>query len=77
MDILFLKPTELSITETMLKDFFREVGKRMFKKESTKDLTNKEMCEVHKMCERTFAERLDYTEEFPNKDLLLLGKLKK
>jgi len=77
MDFLFQKPTEISITETMVKDFFRAVGKVKFGKESTKDLTNYEMCEVQKTCEQVFAERLDYTEEFPNKEALLLGKLKK
>jgi len=52
----FKKGFELPVTAEMLKDIFREVGKAMYHKESTADLSNIEMIEVHRVVEQRFSE---------------------
>lgn len=69
VDALILKPSEFPITKGILKDYFREVGKIMFGKDSTIPLTEEEATRIIEVCERAFAERLDNTIPFPSKEL--------
>jgi hypothetical protein len=47
---------ELPVTPHMLKDIFREVGRAMYKKESTADLDTKEISKVYKIVDQRLAE---------------------
>lgn len=64
-------PTEMFITEGMLKDSFRATGKAMFKKKSTADLTREEFSMVQKLFDKAVLERLGIDIPFPNLDLLI------
>jgi hypothetical protein len=66
IDMLIKNPTEIPITPTILKDFFRLTGKKMFKKDSTAKLDKIEFSELIKVFERAIAERLDIQINFPN-----------
>jgi len=68
------KPTELMITKSMLKDTFRSMGKIMFKKDSTTELTREEFSEMIFLFDKSLLERLGIDIEFPNMELLIKGK---
>ena len=71
MDMIIKKPNELPITRHLLKDLFRLIGKTMYKKESTADLTKEELSEVVETFQKIVAERLDVTIPFPSEDTLM------
>lgn len=71
-----LSKTSLPITSNMVKSYFQGVSEIQFGKNKTSKMTNYEICEVVRICEAIFAKRLDYKEEFPNREVLRLGKLK-
>lgn len=71
MDDLILNPVEFPITESIIKDFFREVGRVMYKKDSTTKLTTDEFSQVVEVCQREFAKRLDCQIPFPSLDALI------
>ena len=59
---------ELPVTSHMIKDIFREVGKAMYQKESTADLTTVEISEVYKIVDMRFAEVTGVRAEWPSKN---------
>jgi len=68
MDMLITKPTEVPITKTLLKDMFRLIGKTMYHKESTADLTKEEIDKVIRVFEKTIGERLQINILFPSEE---------
>ncbi len=66
MDALIREPAEFPITPSIIKDFFREIGRLMFKKDSTAKLKKEEFSQVIDVCEREFAKRLDCQIPFPS-----------
>ncbi len=71
MDDLVKNPVEFPITEHIIKDFFRLVGKIMFKKESTTKLDTNEFSQVVDVCEREFSKRLDCQIPFPSEQSMI------
>lgn len=69
VDVLFKNPAEIPINRHYIKDFFRELGKFMFKKDSTAKLDKDEFSKVEKVFEKEIAERLDCTIPFPSIDV--------
>jgi len=67
MDMLIKNPTEVPITRYLLKDTFRLIGKVMYGKESTADLTKEEIDKVIKVFEKLIGERLEINILFPSK----------
>jgi hypothetical protein len=55
MDMLIKNPVELPITEGLLKDLFRLIGKTKYKKDSTAKLDKIEFNEVQKTFEKVVA----------------------
>jgi hypothetical protein len=55
----------LPVTGQMIKEIFREVGKAMFKKESTADLSTIEMQEVYRAVDARFGEITGVRMEWP------------
>lgn len=76
IDLWIKKPTEMRITESMLKDCFREMAKVMFKKDSTAKLTKYEFSETIFFFDKIVLERLGINIEFPNLDLLIIKNKK-
>ena len=70
LDALFREPADIPITREYLKDFFRMTGKLMYHKNSTTQLTKKQLSEVQKVCEREFSKRLDCDIPFPSIEVL-------
>jgi hypothetical protein len=66
LDVLYKKPFEVPINRHYLKDFFREVGRIMFHKDSTAKLETNECSEVVKVVEKAWAERLESDIPFPS-----------
>ena len=64
---------DLPPTMHHVKDIFRSVGKSMFRKESTKDLTTVEIQEVHRAVDQGFAETTQVTTPWPSKDSMMWG----
>ena len=64
----FREGFELPVTQSMIKDIFREVGKAMFKKESTKDLTTIEIQRVYQVVDERFGNITGIREEWPCAD---------
>ena len=64
-------PTEMKITESMLKDSFRATGEAMYKKKSTAKLTKEEFSVIQKLFDKAVLERLGIDIEFPNLELLI------
>lgn len=62
----FREGFELPVTMGMIKDIFREVGKAMFKKESTKDLTTIEVKKVYEVVDQRFGEITGVRAEWPS-----------
>jgi hypothetical protein len=71
IDLWIKHPTEMNITESLLKDSFRTTGKKMYGKNSTADLTKEEFSEVQRLFDKAVLERLGIDIEFPNIDLLI------
>ena len=71
IDLWVKHPTEMKITESLLKDSFRTTGYVMYKKKSTADLTKEEFSEVQRLFDKAVLERLGIDIEFPNIDLLI------
>jgi hypothetical protein len=71
LDMWLKKPTEMKITESMLKDCFREMGRVMYNKKSTAKLDKYEFSELVFLFDKMVLERLGIDIEFPNIDLLL------
>lgn len=71
----FKEGFELPVTESMIKDVFREVGKAMYQKESTADLSSKEICEVYKVVDQRFGEVTGVRHEWPSKEVLILRSM--
>ena len=71
LDMWLKKPTEMKITESMLKDCFREMGRVMYNKDSTAKLDKYEFSELVFLFDKMVLERLGIDIEFPNIDLLL------
>jgi len=57
---------ELPVTEHMIKDIFREVGRAMFRKDSTADISTKEISEVHRVVDQRFAEVTGVSAPWPS-----------
>ena len=66
MDFLVKHPNSFPITESLLKDFFRNIGNVMYHRDSTTRLTRKEFKEVQETFERIIAERLEISVPFPS-----------
>ena len=64
--MLLKRPAELPITETMLKDCYKQIAKKMFDKDSTTKLSTVEMQAVNVVFERVIAERLNISIPFPS-----------
>lgn len=62
----FKEGFELPVSNHMIKDIFREVGKAMFKKESTADLSTTEINEVHMVVDQRFGEVAGVTAPWPS-----------
>lgn len=71
MDMLIKNPTEVPITRYLLKDTFRLIGKMIYGKESTADLTKEEIDKVIQVFEKTIGERLQIYISFPSVEHLL------
>jgi hypothetical protein len=71
LDMWLKKPAEMKITESMLKDCFREMGRVMYNKKSTAKLDKYEFSELVFLFDKMILERLGIDIEFPNIDLLL------
>ena len=67
---------DLPVTMEMVKDVFRSVGKAMFKKDSTADLTTIEIQEVYASVDQGFAETTGCRAEWPSVDSLADKNLK-
>ena len=59
---------ELPVTEHMVKDIFREVGRAMFRRESTADLTTVEAQEVYQVVDQRFGEVTGVRAEWPSSE---------
>lgn len=70
LEQIFKKPADIPINENHIKDFFREMGMWMFKKDSTTKLNSYEFTQVVEKCKDEFADRVDYHGEFPNQEAL-------
>lgn len=66
MDMLIKKPTILPITEGLLKDFFRFIGKKLYGRDSTADLEKDEFNVIQQTFDRAVIERLDIDIPFPS-----------
>jgi len=66
LDKLYKEPAEVPITREYLKEFFKLTVMLMYNKHSTTQLTKRELSKVVEVCQKVFAERLDYTGEFPS-----------
>ena len=62
----FKEGFELSVTSNMLKDIFREVGKAMFKRESTTGLTTTEVQKVYEVVDQRLGEVTGCRCEWPS-----------
>jgi|WetSurMetagenome_2_1015567.scaffolds.fasta_scaffold02897_8 hypothetical protein len=71
LEALFKEPADIPITREYLKDFFRKTADLMYHKDSTTQLTKKQLGEVQKVCEREFAKRLDCDIPFPSLETLI------
>ena len=71
IDLLIKNPTEVPITAEILKDLFRLMGKRLYKKDSTAKLEKMELSEIVKYFDKAILERLGINIPFPNLDLLI------
>jgi hypothetical protein len=71
VDMWLKHPTEMKITESMLKDSFRATGEVMFKRKSTADLEKFEFSEVQRLFDKAVLERLGIDIPFPNLELLI------
>lgn len=58
---------ELPVTSHMIKDIFREVGKAMFKKKSTKDMETTEMIDVYKIVDQRIGEITGVLVDWPTR----------
>jgi len=71
LDMWVKHPTEMKITESLLKDSFRATGRKMYGKKSTADLTKEEFSEIQRLFDKAVLERLGIDIPFPNIDLLI------
>ena len=62
----FKEGFSLPVTMHMIKDIFREVGKAMYKKESTADLTTVEIQEVYRVVDQRFSEITGVSAPWPS-----------
>lgn len=74
---LFKNPAEIKITKHIIKYFIRQVGRLMYRKDSTAELDSYQFSEVVELCKIEFAKRLDYTEEFPDINVLMEKSMEK
>lgn len=77
VDMWIKHPTELKITESLLKDSFRATGEVMYGWKSTEDAKKDEFSEVVKLFDKAVIERLGIDIEFPNLQLLIDQDLNK
>lgn len=63
----FKEGFELPVSDYMIKDIFREVGKAMYKKESTSDLTTIEISGVYLVVNQRFGEVTGVETAWPNR----------
>ena len=71
MDMLIQKPNELPITASLLKDMFRLIGKTMYSKKSTAQLSKDEFSSVVSTFEKIVAERLNISLDYPSIETLI------
>lgn len=64
-------PTEMKITESLLKDSFRAIGAKLYGWKSTEDAKKDEFAVVQKIFDNAVLERLGIDIEFPNIELLI------
>lgn len=67
----FKEGFELPVTMHMIKDIFREVGKAMHKKESTRKLTTSEIQEVYEVVDNRFNEITGVSSPWPSKNIMM------
>jgi len=67
----FKQGFELPVTPAMIKDIFREVGKAMFKKDSTRKLTTVEIQKVYEVVDARFGEITGIRSEWPSRESLM------
>jgi len=70
LDALYRKPTEVPITETHLKMFAKDVVTSIGDHNNTSKLNKEDFSVLIEVLIRTFAERLQNTTPFPNKELI-------
>jgi len=73
----FKEGFELPVTETMIKDIFREVGFAMFKKKSTTELTTTEIQDVYRVVDQRFMEITGVGSPWPSVDSMREESLKR
>ena len=71
MDMIILKPQEIPVTKHLLKDLFRFIGLKMYKRESTSKLLKDEFSEVQRVFEKTIGERVQIYIPFPSLESLM------
>ena len=69
MDMIVRKPAELPVTESLLKDLFRFIGKKMFGKDSTAKFEKNELNEIIPVFDRMITERTDINIPFPSENI--------
>ena len=68
----FKEGFELPVTEHMIKDIFREVGRAMFKEESTTGLTTVQTQKVYQIVDLRFREITGIGIEWPSKETQMM-----
>lgn len=71
---LFKNPGEIPLTPELVKGYFRELGKWMYKKGSTADLDKNEFSDVVNVFEKIVAKELDFIEPFPSLENMCNGE---
>ena len=70
----FREGFSLPATPAMIKEIFREVGKAMFKKDSTADLTTVEIQKVYEAVDQRFGEVTGCRSDWPSNEAPILGE---
>lgn len=71
VDMWIKHPTEMKITESLLKDSFRAIGKKLYGWKSTEDAKKDELAVVVKIFDKAVLERLGINIPFPSIDVLI------
>ena len=77
MTVFYDEPSEVPVTKEGLHKYFQNLCFGMYGTRETKKLNTAQFSKVVEAYLRELAEKVDFHEEFPNREALLLGKLKK